>query len=50
MTRYMRNNWQQSLLAIAVGLSLSTAAQADSWPQQEVGASAAGFTEEGIQA
>ena len=51
MTRFMLNNWQKSLLTIAVSLTLSTAVQADtSWPQREAGATAAGFTEEGIEA
>ncbi len=51
MTRFMLNNWQKSLLTLAVGLSLATGVQADtSWPQQEAGATAAGFTEEGIAA
>ena len=51
MSRFMLKNWQKSLLTITLSLSLATASQADSsWPQAEVGAATAGFTEEGIQA
>lgn len=51
MTKFMLNNWQNTLLTIAVSLSLVAGAQADSsWPQAEAGAAAAGFTEEGVQA
>lgn len=51
MRKVMLANLQQSLLAVAISLSLIGTVQADaSWPEREVGATAAGFTEEGIQA
>lgn len=50
MKRFMLVNIHKSLLAIAVSLTLISGAQADSaWPDREVGATAAGFSEEGIQ-
>lgn len=51
MKTTMLANLQESLLALAISLTLVGTVQADaSWPEREVGASAAGFTEEGIQA
>ncbi|MEX0964632.1 MAG: serine hydrolase domain-containing protein [Pseudohongiellaceae bacterium] len=51
MIKYMLINLQKSLLTVAVSVTLVGGAQADSaWPQQEAGAAAAGFTEQGIQA
>ena len=50
MNKSTLNSWQRSLLTVAVSFSIITGAQADTWPQQESSAAAAGFTEEGIQA
>lgn len=51
MKTTMLANLQESLLALAISLTLVGTVQADSsWPEREVGANAAGFTEEGIQA
>jgi len=50
MNKSTLNSWQRSLLTVAVSFSIITGARADTWPQQESSAAAAGFTEEGIQA